>query len=155
MSLAFVRGIHRWPVNSPHKGPVTQNMFPFDDVITLRKRGVNPDFASRYSWNSSFCLINRVIYLRNSANTAENWWKICYKQDSNMIDNMHDIFKTGVDLELWPWAWVRSSIKPIYPWYCIFKANTYEKLRRKIRSNIFPEITHYRGKGFVHWICSV
>ena len=22
-SLAFVRGIHRWPVNSPHKGPVT------------------------------------------------------------------------------------------------------------------------------------
>ena len=21
--LAFVRGIHRWPVNSPHKGPVT------------------------------------------------------------------------------------------------------------------------------------
>ena len=22
-------GIHRWPVNSPHKGPVTQKMFPF------------------------------------------------------------------------------------------------------------------------------
>ena len=34
-SLAFVRGIHRWPVNSPHKGPVTRNMFPFDDVIML------------------------------------------------------------------------------------------------------------------------
>ena len=32
-SLAFVRGIHRWPVNSPHKGPVTQKMFPFDDVM--------------------------------------------------------------------------------------------------------------------------
>ena len=30
---AFARGIHRWPVNSPHKGPVTQKMFPFDDVI--------------------------------------------------------------------------------------------------------------------------
>ena len=26
-------GIHRWPVKSPHKGPVTQKMFPFDDVI--------------------------------------------------------------------------------------------------------------------------
>ena len=23
-SLAFVRGIHRWPVNSPHKGPATR-----------------------------------------------------------------------------------------------------------------------------------
>ena len=32
-SLAFVRGINRSPVNSPHKRPVTRNMFPFDDVI--------------------------------------------------------------------------------------------------------------------------
>ena len=32
-SLAFVRGIHRSPVNSPHKWPVTREMFPFDDVI--------------------------------------------------------------------------------------------------------------------------
>ena len=32
-SLAFVRGIHRWTVNSPHKWPVTRKMFPFDDVI--------------------------------------------------------------------------------------------------------------------------
>ena len=31
--LAFVRGIHRGPVNSPHKCPVTQKLFPFDDVI--------------------------------------------------------------------------------------------------------------------------
>ena len=29
-SLAFVRGIHRWPVNSTHKGPVSRKMFPFD-----------------------------------------------------------------------------------------------------------------------------
>ena len=34
-SLAFVRGIHRGPVNSPHKWPVTRKMFPFDDVIML------------------------------------------------------------------------------------------------------------------------
>ena len=33
VSLAFVRGIHRWLVNSPHKGPVTRKRFPFDDVI--------------------------------------------------------------------------------------------------------------------------
>ena len=26
-SLAFVRGIHRWPVNSPHKSPVTRKCF--------------------------------------------------------------------------------------------------------------------------------
>ena len=48
-SLAFVRGIHQWPVNSPHKGPATRKMFPFDDVImhsviaiqhTSRKNGI-------------------------------------------------------------------------------------------------------------------
>ena len=37
VSLAFVRGIQRRPVNSPHKWPVTRKMFPFDDVIMRRK----------------------------------------------------------------------------------------------------------------------
>ena len=32
-SLAFVWGIHRRPVNSQHKGPVTRKMFQFDDAI--------------------------------------------------------------------------------------------------------------------------
>ena len=37
-SLAFVRGIHRGPVNSPHKWPVTRKMFPFDDVIINKEQ---------------------------------------------------------------------------------------------------------------------
>ena len=36
-SLASVRGIHWWPVNSPHKGPVTRKLFPFDDVIRSKR----------------------------------------------------------------------------------------------------------------------
>ena len=32
-SLAFFRGIHRGPVNSSQKWPVTRKMFLFDDVI--------------------------------------------------------------------------------------------------------------------------
>ena len=44
-SLAFVRGIHRWPVNSPHRGPIRWKMLPFDDVImwkrSLVQRGNN------------------------------------------------------------------------------------------------------------------
>ena len=35
MSLVFVRGSHRWPVNSLHKRPITLKMFPFDDIIML------------------------------------------------------------------------------------------------------------------------
>ena len=34
-SLAFVRGIHRGPVNSPHKWPLTRKIFSFDDVIMI------------------------------------------------------------------------------------------------------------------------
>ena len=32
VSLAYVRGFHRWPVNSTHKEPATRKMSPFDDV---------------------------------------------------------------------------------------------------------------------------
>ena len=36
-SLAFVRGIIWSPVDSPHKGPITRKMFPFDDVIPIQR----------------------------------------------------------------------------------------------------------------------
>ena len=49
-SLAFVRGIHRWPVNSPHKGPVTRKMFPFDDVITSNTGGLESRQCFYYRW---------------------------------------------------------------------------------------------------------
>ena len=35
-SLAFARGSHRWPMNSPHIGPVTRKEFTFDDVIMIK-----------------------------------------------------------------------------------------------------------------------
>ena len=36
-SLAFVRGIHRGPVISLHKWPVTREMLPFDDVMMMMR----------------------------------------------------------------------------------------------------------------------
>ena len=53
-SLAFVMGIHRWPMNSPHKGPVTRKMFPFDDVIMDHWIG---------RWNQMICFTWDVIVL--------------------------------------------------------------------------------------------
>ena len=54
-SLAFVRGIHRSPANSPHKWPVTRKMFPFDDVIVCNAFVfiACPDFSD-FSWNVEF-----------------------------------------------------------------------------------------------------
>ena len=51
-SLASVRGIHRWPVNSPHKEPVTRKMFPFADVILQR---------GDWLWTPSF-IMNEVSF---------------------------------------------------------------------------------------------
>ena len=53
-ALAFVRGIHRWSVNSPHKGPVTRKMFPFYDVIMIE-------------------LLCPWIFLQNNANGTRRW----------------------------------------------------------------------------------
>ena len=58
-SLAFVRGIHRWPLNSPHKGPVTRKMFPFDDVIIMHA-------PTRYHSIHIFTLTALDIYWRNN-----------------------------------------------------------------------------------------
>ena len=46
-SLTSVRGIHRWPVNSPHKGPVTRKMFPFDDVLMKYENIVDCDCSGK------------------------------------------------------------------------------------------------------------
>ena len=45
-SLAFVREIHRGPVNFPHKWPVTRKMFPFDDVIMTFEQGCMHAFST-------------------------------------------------------------------------------------------------------------
>ena len=50
-SLAFVRGSHRGPVNSPHKLPVTQKMFPFGDVITNRLNQCSKQCINGTLWN--------------------------------------------------------------------------------------------------------
>ena len=55
-SLAFVRGIHRSPGNFPYKGPVTQKMFPFDDVIML---------MSGETCNKEYFMVFSVLFDRN------------------------------------------------------------------------------------------
>ena len=63
-SLAFVRVIHRWPLNSPHKGPVTRKMFPFDDVI------MHFVFCS-IRWINVYDY--QVLQLQNCGNSDPTW----------------------------------------------------------------------------------
>ena len=62
-SLAFVRGIHRGPENSPHKWPVTRKMFPFDDVIMERNHWYRKGFdAICSSWNKEFNVLVPSVF---------------------------------------------------------------------------------------------
>ena len=57
--LAFVRGIHRGPVNSPHKWPVTRKMFPLmTSSWWMRRAGIQLIRV----WYNSLCfnLCNRI-----------------------------------------------------------------------------------------------
>ena len=61
-SLAFVRGIHRWAVDFPHKGPETRKIFPFDDVIMCTQM-ISSHFSSLpyYHPSRSFHLAHWTI----------------------------------------------------------------------------------------------
>ena len=64
-SLAFVRGIHRWPVNSPYKWPESRKMFPFDDVIMI-------------IWDIECCLLASLQHLVMIRATI--WLSVCKTQ---------------------------------------------------------------------------
>ena len=70
-SLAFVRWIHRWPVNSPHKWPVTQKMFPFDDVFMVA-------LPYRYIYNEQkYCRWSEDPYGYAAISTYPQWLYGC------------------------------------------------------------------------------
>ena len=66
-------GIHRWrlcegnsPVNSPHKGPVTRKMLPFDDVIMMYGLKVSAHDMLHYelqfrSSHGTGCILNHNL----------------------------------------------------------------------------------------------
>ena len=64
-SLAFVRGIHRGPGNSPHKWPLTRKMFPFDDVIMVchPHKGCPIQFHLYWDHILSFVVIIMKVHL--------------------------------------------------------------------------------------------
>ena len=60
-----MREIHRSPVDTPHKGPATRKMFPFDDIITRNRRHseVPCDF-NPWASNTLFTVLNRYNLIK-------------------------------------------------------------------------------------------
>ena len=100
-SLAIVRGIHRWPVYSPHKGPVTRKMVPFDDVITIKFQ--QPE-ASMWYWRPPELFSqNKTQFSVEQAHSQLNTWPKKYRLFcSNPWKDVIDI-KVPVDCRLGQW----------------------------------------------------
>ena len=104
-SLAFVRGIHQWPVNSSHKWLVARKMFLFEDVIMI---DYPPSYSSLFSrlfpafithtktyhlpalWEQLFLTYSiKYIYILNCIRITDSteifillpvmWWWYCVK----------------------------------------------------------------------------
>ena len=110
-SLAFVRGIHRWPVNSPHKGPVTRKMYPFDDVIMRHKttvlRGIPhllflpKTFATSSSTMTRYLMIHNTAYTqwRHNIDTLSALLTLCKGNHWSSVERASDAV-------LWCFPWV-------------------------------------------------
>ena len=82
VSLAFVRGIHRWPVTFPHKGPVTRKMVPWRHHDTTSSCWSSTGFVNmpRYwvlKWSHRVEYFNvRENSLYKHKKTELLWWRL-------------------------------------------------------------------------------
>ena len=97
-SLAFVRGIHRGPVNSPHKGPVTRKMFPFDDVI------IDVLMISRHRTHIEIKILPKWRHFSFSACILQPYMAMC------MSGNMHGWFL--MSRRIWMQLFTNKYIAP-------------------------------------------
>ena len=107
-SLAFVWGIHRWPVNSPHKRPVTRKMFPFDDVIVMIWHIGDPCFRqvrqyNALTWRNRMINISKILTVDPYEDEMSNifYWHLFPR----VLDNMSALVRAT--------AWRRIGNKPL------------------------------------------
>ena len=106
-SLAFVRGIHRGPVNSPHKRPVTRKMFPFDDVIMEYLKSVPS--RPKIWWRNS-----PVSQLFFPCGEQPEYCLLAHKSEQPTAGCIAIFHKTCIitNLDLWnPWGYVTDMSK--------------------------------------------
>ena len=85
-SLAFVWGIHRRPMNSPHKWPVTRKMVPFDDVIMSHGQHGESKHCQPHCFQGSFQFLYAPSQWETTlqCNVVSHWlgaytkWSLCF-----------------------------------------------------------------------------
>ena len=104
-SLAFVRGIHRWPMNSPHKGS-NQKMFPFDDVIMIYGSCHTRSSNKTHPCTPLISTMYRHPFFLNSSAPGQKWRKYfkCKLVNKNWLT-----FTITFSLKCVPGVWLLRS----------------------------------------------
>ena len=133
MSLAFVWEIHRRPLNSPHKGPVTRKMFPFDDVIMCEskirwRRKQNIRITLPKICDSETRLATSIHYW--SSVRTFHWWPVDLHHRGTTMWNTfpcHDVISTLHDKAFWWQAlyteYWHDCFEMIPPIFCVIKSH--------------------------------
>ena len=103
-SLAFVRGIRRWPVNSPHKGPVTRKIFPFDDVTMICHEMCCALLTWYYINVKDPCGVFIHIFKSSLA-----WMNSYQRLNAEKLRKHDDIIKWKHFSSYWPFVWGEST----------------------------------------------
>ena len=158
-SLVFVRGIHRWPVNYTHKGPVTRKMLPFDDVI----------MCSNCDQVAYFDIWQRLVI--NSWLGLEIWWisrinieinQIKHRSESNHIPPFRQNVSTNVILILTiDELWNNEKYKRAgFSWYintdirnCNLN-NTMASFTKEVNPRVAKRLLVFNGHQANRWLTS-
>ena len=84
-SLTFLRVIHRWPVNSPHKGPVTRKMSSFDNAMIWKMP------ADLFTINILY-----TVWLGHKKTAFCRHFKLHLRDEKNSDSHFTDFFPKGL-----------------------------------------------------------
>ena len=151
-SLAFVRGIHRSAVYSPHKGPVTRIMFPFNDVITRSIKNCDQpycfvhsrlDFTASSYWGLAVHIhANDLAYPASSHYTNHAVLLSNYNQDAHI---------------LFPWDSVENIVCKVSAiWFRSARVDIMwiKQGLHRIVTNLGP-IYELNNSGFLYFYCQI
>ena len=115
-SLAFVRGIHRWPVNSPHKGPVTRKIFYLMTSPWFARQqhcaGLHPLYVNVTVIGQLFILSPCLrSFVTNVDNVSMSWnhhgvfiWPPIFNYTHGHSEYVVPLWRTSIGSRDWPQA---------------------------------------------------
>ena len=123
-SLAFVRGSHRWPVNSSHR---TRKMFPFDDVIMIeRKRDAHYNDALMSVMASQITSLTIVYSIVHSGSASLAFVRGSHRWPVNSSHRTRKMFPFDdvimISNKKGTLMWRRGNVNWLFRYHCCWSA---------------------------------